>query len=135
MASDIIQKSKHRYIVLPVYFGSASLWALAGSMLCAGVMKTVIAGLGIFRFLILVIPLTVWPARELVLEFSGKGFGANALVEFNVTSYMLFLVWSFVLWCPVLLFFWRKIPRWIPLATHASLLLIVSSFFWKFGNG
>ena len=84
MALDIIQKSKHRYIILPVYFGAASLWALAGSMLCAGAMKTVMAGLGIFRFLILVIPLTVWPARELVLELSGKGFGANAIIEFNI---------------------------------------------------
>lgn len=125
----------HRLKILLIFLGIVLVWAVAGTAGWAGQFKPMFKWSSVVAVLGIAIPLTTWPTHELLLEFSGKGFGANALTELNFISLLFFLVWSAVLWSPMLIFLRRNILCWVGFLAQVLLLAAVSALFWKFGNG
>jgi len=125
----------HRMKILLIFLGIVLVWTIAGTAGWAGQFKPMFKRSSVVAAMGIAVPLTTWPAHELLLEFSGKGFGANALTELNFMSLLFFLVWSAVLWSPMLIFLRQTIPRWVGFLAQVSLLAAVSALFWKFGNG
>ena len=100
-----------------------------------GMAESVPITAGFGRAVSLVMVLTTWPAHELSLQISGKGFGANARSEFKIVSLLIFFVWAAFLWSPILILLKRNFSYWIAAAGQAVLLGLVIALFWKFGNG
>lgn len=121
--------------ILLIYLGIVLVWAVAGTAGWAGQLKSMFERSRVVAVMGIAIALTTWPAAQLLLEFSGNGFGANALTELNFISLLFFLVWSAVLWSPMLIFLRRSIPRWVGFLAQVLLLAAVSALFWKFGRG
>ena len=124
----------HRMKILLIFLGIVLVWAVAGTAGWSGQFKRM-SQKNLVRTAMIPIALTTWPAHEMLLEFSGKGFGANALSELNFISLLFFLAWSAVLWSPILIFLRRNIPCWFGLLAQVLLLAAVSAMFWKFGRG
>ena len=134
MKNDQNINKSHRRKILITFLGVVTIWAIAGTAGWSGQFKSMDNHIFLPKFG-LVATLTTWPAHELLLEFSGRGFGANALSEFNFFSFLLYFAWSAVLWSPILLLLIRKISRWIVFIIQAVLLLAVFGLFWLYGNG
>lgn len=119
--------------------GIVLIWAIAGAAAWGGKLKTIPeesrVSAGIKTTVSLIMGFTAWPAHELSLEFSGKGFGANASSEFNFISLLLFFIWGAVLWSPILILLKRNLPVQSVLIAQVVLFAIVFALFWKFGNG
>ena len=127
--------SHHRTKIILIFLVIVLIWAVAGTAGWAGQFKPLFKQSRVIATLGMAISLTTWPAHELLLELSGKGFGANAPSDLNFISLLFFFVWSAVLWGPILIFLERNIPCWVWLFAQILLLAAVSVLFWKFGNG
>ena len=111
-------------------------WALGATAVWSGKLKPLYEQNSVvpLKAIQLVIGSTTWPGHEIMLEISGKGFGANAGSKFSVLSLLVFLVYSVLLWSPLLILL---LPKGLPpaISVQIVLLAVVFALFWKFGNG
>ena len=123
--------------VLIPYVILVGIWALGGFLLWTGSFKPVINTLGAPLRLLIIGPFgfLTWPAHEMALVLSGHGFGANANAPVNVQSFSMSLIWSSILWAPLISMHWRRIPIWLAVFFEIVVCAITFGLFWKFGNG
>ncbi len=113
------------------------IWAAGGISIWTGVLKPLLSqpygqpvALALAPFGIL-----TWPAHEAALYLEGKGLGANALCQLSIGSLAVFVLWSAILWAPVLLRLRKTIPLQLSMAAQVLLLVVTFALFWKYGNG
>jgi len=122
--------------ILRWYAALVLIWAAGGLSAWTGLLQAhpsgqpEIVGLALAPFGIL-----TWPAHEAALYMEGKGPGANALCQFSIGSLLTFVLWSAILWSPLLLRLRTTIPLRLIGATQVLLLLLTFALFWKYGNG
>ncbi len=119
------------YIVLVL------LWTAGGMAIWTGVLKPLLSqpygqpvALALAPFGIL-----TWPAHEAAMCMEGKGLGADALCQFSIDSLLAFILWSAILWAPLLLRLRKTIPLQLSMAAQVLLLVLTFALFWKYGNG
>ena len=119
------------YIVLVL------IWTAGGMSVWTGALKPLLSqpygqpvALTLAPFGIL-----TWPAHEGALYLEGKGLGADALCQFSLGSLFVFVLWSGLLWAPLLLRLARTIPLRLSMAAQVIVLLLTFALFWKYGNG
>ena len=76
-----------------------------------------------------------WPAHEAAMSMEGKGLGADALCRLSLGSLAVFVLWSAILWAPLLLRLRKTIPLQLSMAAQVLLLVLTFALFWKYGNG
>lgn len=124
--------TNHRARALWIYAIAVLLWTMVGTSMWAGLLKP----LGVLgAALALPVGVTTWPAHEALLEMSGAGFGANALTQPTPAAFIVFLLWAGVLWSPLIVLYWRKLPCLVGVGLQAVLLIATFGLFWRFGNG
>jgi len=119
------------YIVLVL------IWTAGGMSVWTGALKSLLAqpygqpvALALAPFGIL-----TWPAHEAAMYMEGKGLGADALCQLSLGSLLAFVLWSGLLWAPLLLRLARTIPLQFSMATQVLVLVLTFALFWKYGNG
>ncbi len=119
------------YIVLVL------IWTAGGISIWTGVLKPLLSqpygqpvALALAPFGIL-----TWPAHEAAMCMEGKGLGADALCQLSPGSLAVFVLWSAILWAPLLLRLRRTIPLQLSMATQVLLLVLTFALFWRYGNG
>jgi len=119
------------YIVLVL------IWTIGGMVIWTGVLKPLLSrpygqpvALALAPFGIL-----TWPAHEAAMCMEGKGLGANALCQLSPGSLLAFILWSGLLWAPLLLRLARTIPLRLSMATQVLVLVLTFALFWQYGNG
>jgi hypothetical protein len=119
------------YIVLVL------IWTIGGMAIWTGVLKPLLSrpygqpvALALAPFGIL-----TWPAHEAAMCMEGKGLGANALCQLSPGSLLAFILWSGLLWAPLLLRLARTIPLRLSMATQVLVLILTFALFWRYGNG
>jgi hypothetical protein len=129
--------ASHRRLVVTWYVLLVLIWTTGGMSVWTGALKSLLAqpygqpvALALAPFGIL-----TWPAHEAALYLEGKGFGANALCHGSIGSLLAFVLWSGLLWAPLLLRLRRTIPLRLSMAAQVLLLVLTFALFWKYGNG
>ena len=129
--------ARHRRQVVTWYVVLVLLWTAGGMSVWTGVLKTLLSrpygqpvALALAPFGIL-----TWPAHEAVLYMEGKGLGADALCQLSLGSLAAFILWSAILWAPLLLRLLRTIPLRLSMTAQVVLLVLTFALFWKYGNG
>jgi hypothetical protein len=131
------KRTTERTTVLKAYLILVGIWALGGFLLWTGSIKPVVNALGSTWRLLIIGPFgfLTWPAHEMALVLSGHGPGTNANAPVNVQSFILSLIWSGILWAPLISLQWRRIPIWFVFFFQFAVCAITFGLFWKFGNG
>ena len=129
--------ASHRRRVVTLYVALVLIWTAGGMSVWTGVLKTLLSrpygqpvALALAPFGIL-----TWPAHEATLCIEGKGLGANALCHVSLGSLLAFVLWSGLLWAPLLLRLARTIPLRLSMAAQVLVLVATFALFWKYGNG
>ena len=129
--------ARHHRQVAMWYVVLVLIWAAGGVLVWTGALKSLLSrpygqpvALALAPFGIL-----TWPAHEAALCLEGKGLGANALCQVSLGSLLAFVLWSGLLWAPLLLRLTRTIPLRLSMATQVLVLLLTFALFWKYGNG
>ena len=118
------------------YVALVLIWTIGGFSAWTGLLvthpggKPIVVTLALAPFAIL-----TWPAHEAALYMEGKGLGANALCSLSIVSLAAFLLWSAILWAPLLLRLKKTIPLQLSMATEVLMLVLTFALFWKYGNG
>ncbi len=127
----------HRRRVVTLYVALVLIWTAGGISIWTGVLKPLLSqpygqpvALALAPFGIL-----TWPAHEVALYLEGTGLGANALCQFSIASLLAFVLWSAILWAPLLLRLARTIPLQLSMTAQVLLLVLTFALFWKYGNG
>jgi hypothetical protein len=113
------------------------IWTIGGIAIWTGALKSLLAqpygqpvALALAPFGIL-----SWPAHEAAMLMEGKGLGANAVCQFSLGALAAFVLWSAILWAPLLLRLRRAIPLQLSMMIQVLLLVLTFALFWKYGNG
>jgi len=129
--------ARHRRQVAMWYIVLVLVWTAGGMSIWTGILKTLLSrpygqpvALALAPFGIL-----TWPAHEAALHLEGKGIGANALCQPSISSLLAFVLWSGLLWAPLLLRLARTIPLRLSMATQVLVLVVTFALFWSYGNG
>ncbi|MDT8303842.1 MAG: hypothetical protein RQ760_20330 [Sedimentisphaerales bacterium] len=127
----------YRRHILTCYIILMLIWTVGGLLVWCGVPKEWLSETmpEWMRPFFVHFAFLTWPAHEASLYLTGKGLGSNALLEFSVLSVSTFFVWSGILWGPVLMLRWRKIPVWAGIMALVLLLILTFGLFWRYGNG
>ncbi len=128
--------TRHRRHVLTWYIILVLIWSTGGMLIWTGALKEVASHIGRTWGIILFghFGFLTWPAHEATLCLAGRGLGANALSQISISSFVAFVVWSCILWTPLLMLRWRKTPVWLGVAAQILLALLTFAMFWSFGN-
>lgn len=124
-----------RKIVVVLFIGIVTSWAVLGCACWSGFFRSQVETISLVKIFRVSMLLTTWPAHELLLELSGKGFGANALSKFDIASLSIFFAYSAIIWGPLLILLRKKRSIFIALSAQSALLVLVSILFWYYGNG
>lgn len=126
-----------RKTALKAYLILVGIWTLGGFLVWTGSIKPLVNTLGSTLRLLIIGPFgfLTWPAHEMALFLSGHGLGANASAPVNIQSFIMSLIWSGILWAPLIGLRWRRIPIWLAIFSQIVVCLITFGLFWKFGNG
>lgn len=109
-----------------LWIGLVFAWGALSTLTWGGLLRTP-----------LVVPfaVTTWPPHEVLNVFYGHGLGANVRVPLAPVSVFAYLVWSAVLWSPLLLLTWKKVPSWLTVTAQIAFLSAIAASFWRYGNG
>ena len=129
--------ARYRRQVVTWYIVLVLLWTAGGMAIWTGVLKPLLSqpygqpvALALAPFGIL-----TWPAHEAAMFMEGKGLGTDALCRLSLSSLAVFVLWSVILWAPLLLRLRRTIPLQLSMTAQVVLLVLTFALFWRFGNG
>ena len=130
-----MKKASSQYLSLALVIVLIFVWAVASWYAWSDVGSSRLKSCRAVQRATLPVVIMSWPAHDICLGISGVGFGANALSNATVGTFVVFLIQAVLTWSLLLVavIIRKKFIFW--LCAQLALLLLLFAAFWPFGNG